>query len=164
MENSKIERRGFKPVSTEHLKVYNSVEEVIMPQRGTRYSAGYDFFAVEDLIIMPNSSVSFWTDIKAYMLEDEVLEFYPRGSIGNKHTIKLGNTVGIVDSDYYNNEQNDGNIKLTLWNYGSKVREFKKGSAVVQAIFKKFLVADNCNTNTIRKGGQGHTSNKGDSI
>lgn len=155
-------QRGFEKVAEEHLKSYDKVEDVVMPQRGTQYSAGYDFFAPHDIEIMPNDSVLVWTDIKSYMLNDEVLELYPRGSTGNKHRVRLGNTVGIVDADYYSNVKNDGNIGLMLYNFGKKVKEFKKGDAIIQGVFKKFLESDNCNTEVERKGGQGHTTNEED--
>lgn len=152
--------RGFEPVNEEHLKSYEKIEDIKMPLRGTERSAGYDFFASEDITIMPNDSVFIWTDIKAYMLADEVLEAYPRGSVGNKHKIRLGNTVGIIDADYYSNEKNDGNIGFGLYNYGKKVKTFKKGDAIIQCIFKKFLESDNCNTDIERTGGHGSTSEK----
>lgn len=152
--------RGFEPVEEEYLEVYEEPNDVVLPLRGTKTSAGYDFFAPYAFKIEPNDSVFIWTDVKAYMLDDEVLELYPRGSTGNKHKVRLGNTVGIVDSDYYNNEKNDGNIGLNLYNYGKEVREYRKGDAIIQGIFKKFLPADNCNTEVVRKGGHGHTSNK----
>lgn len=152
--------RGFEKVVKEHIKAYGNEEDIVLPLRGTKTSAGYDFVAPYDIEIMPNDNVFIWTDIKAYMLEDEVLNLYPRGSTGNKHRIKLGNTVGIVDSDYYSNIKNDGNIGLDLWNYGRKVKAFKKGDPIVQGVFQKFLEADNCNTDVERTGGQGHTTNE----
>lgn len=155
-------QRGFEVVEKAHRKSYGLNEEPKMPMRGTRHSAGYDFFAPHDVEILPNDSTLVWTDIKSYMLDDEVLELYPRGSTGNKHKVRLGNTVGIVDSDYYSNVKNDGNIGLMLYNFGKKVKTFKKGDAIVQGIFKKFLESDNCNTEVERKGGQGHTTNEED--
>lgn len=150
--------RGFEVVEEEHLKSYDKIEDVVMPLRGTKHSAGYDFYAPYDIEIMPNDSVFVWTDVKAYMLDDEVLNAYPRGSTGNKHRVRLGNTVGIIDSDYYSNVKNDGNIGLGLYNFGKKVKSFKKGDAIVQCIFQKFLESDNCNSEVERTGGQGHTT------
>lgn len=152
--------RGFEVVVEGQLKAYDRCEQVVLPMRGTTTSAGYDFVVPYDIDIMPNDGVFFWTDVKAYMLDDEVLELYPRGSAGNKHLLRLKNTVGIVDSDYYSNEKNDGNIGLGIWNFGKKVQSFKAGDPIVQGIFKKFLESDNCNTDTKRVGGQGSTSIK----
>jgi len=150
--------RGFEVVVKEHRKVFteeNSV--VIMPQRGTKNAAGYDIFATQDLEILPNAEAFFWTDVKAYMQDDEVFEIYPRSSLGIKRCLGIKNTVGIIDSDYYSNIKNDGNIGVFLWNFGDRTQYIKMGEAVTQGIFKKFLVADNCNTDTVRTGGTGST-------
>ena len=160
MNENRERVRGFEPIVKEYLKVYVSSEKVILPMRGTKTSAGYDFIATSNLEIMPNDGVFFWTDVKAYMLDDEVLELYPRGSAGNKHYLRLKNTVGIVDSDYYSNVKNDGNIGIGIWNFGKKVQSFSAGDPIVQGIFKKFLESDNCNTKVERTGGQGSTNEK----
>jgi len=150
--------RGFETVEKKFLKSHGEVEEVKMPLRGTATSAGYDFFMPSDATIEPNSGFLVWTDVKTYMLDNEVLELYPRSSVGVKRNIRIKNTVGIIDSDYYSNESNDGNIGLFLWNFGTEPQVFKKGDAVVQAIFKKFLESDNCNSEVERIGGVGSTS------
>lgn len=150
--------RGFEVVAKEHRKVFTEeTAVVIMPQRGTKNSAGYDIFATQDLEILPDAGVFFWTDVKAYMQEDEVFEIYPRSSFGTKRSLRIKNTVGIIDSDYYSNVDNDGNIGVFLWNFGDRAQHIEKGEAVAQGIFKKFLVADNCNTDTVRTGGIGST-------
>lgn len=151
--------RGFEEVVKEHRKVFTNDGDgvIIMPKRGTMNSAGYDFFAVRDLEILPGEGAFFWTDIKVYMQEDEVFEIYPRSSFGIKRDLRIKNTVGIIDSDYYSNVDNDGNIGIFLWNFGDRTQYIKKGEAVAQGIFKKFLVADNCNTDVVRIGGTGST-------
>lgn len=150
--------RGFEAVSKENRKVFAGEDDVvIMPQRGTQHSAGYDIFAVRDLEILPQEGTFFWTDVKAYMQDDEVLEIYPRSSFGIKRDLRIKNTVGIVDSDYYSNVDNDGNIGIYLWNFGDRTQYVKRGEAVAQGIFKKFLESDNCNTEDARVGGIGST-------
>ena len=69
-----------------------------------------------DLDIKPQESVFFWTDIKAYMQHNEVLECYVRSSVGINLDVTMTNTVGIIDSDYYNNPKNNGNIGIHLKN------------------------------------------------
>ena len=158
-EDKKI--RGFEPVIEKHRKVFIEEDDVvIMPLRGTKTSAGYDIFASRDLEILPEEGVFFWSDVKVYMLEDEVFEIYPRSSFGTKRNLRIKNTVGIIDSDYYSNTDNDGNIGVYLWNFGDRTQYIEKGEAVAQGIFKKFLVSDNCNTDTIRVGGTGSTDKK----
>ncbi|RLI66125.1 MAG: dUTP diphosphatase [Candidatus Asgardarchaeum californiense] len=152
--------RGFEYVDSKYLKSYSACDEVILPLRGTDMSAGYDFFMPYEILIEPQDSVFFWTDVRAYMLDGEVLELYPRSSTGGKRNICLKNTVGIIDADYYGNEKTGGNIGLFLRNFGTTAQRFEKGEALVQGIFKQFLVSDNCNNNVKRTGGIGSTSFK----
>ena len=154
-ETGYVSFRGFEPVSKEFLK--NS-EYVIMPLRGTQYSAGYDFFLPCDVTIPAGDKVLVWSDIKAYMGRGEVFEIYPRSSIAIKKDIVITNVVGIIDSDYYSNPKNDGNIGLSLKNNGDEDQTFKRGEAVAQGIFKSFLVSDNCNSDVERTGGIGSTT------
>jgi dUTP pyrophosphatase len=145
--------RGFEAVVEEHRKGTN---EYILPVRGSSKSAGYDFSSPIDVIIEPHSSVLIWTNVKAYMQDDEVLEVYIRSSTAIKRDLILKNTVGIIDSDYYSNESNDGNIGICLYNTTYAPRTIKKGERIAQGIFKKYLVADDdvC-LNDTRTGGIG---------
>jgi len=155
--------RGFEEVVKDQRKVFTKKDDVIiMPQRGTQHSAGYDIFAARDLELFPGEGAFFWTDVKVYMQEDEVFEIYPRSSFGIKRDLIIKNTVGIIDSDYYSNIDNDGNIGIFLWNFGYKTQYIEKGEAVAQGIFKKFLISDNCNTEVVRTGGTGSTDKKED--
>lgn len=86
--------RGFKEVNAEFKK--NS-SETILPIRGSKKSAGYDFHSKDTVVIQPGDSHLFWTDVKAYMLSDEVLEMYVRSSIGINKDLILKNVVGIID-------------------------------------------------------------------
>lgn len=137
-------------------ELYNDIK---LPKRKTRGSAGYDFFAPYSFDLAPNESILLPTGIKSYMLEDEVLELYPRGSIGFKHFGRLANTVGIVDSDYYNNSSNEGHIFIKLKNEGAGMFSVEKGDSVVQGIFKQYLTVDNEDEENLedRTGGFGST-------
>lgn len=149
--------RGFEPVIEEMRK---ETTEYFLPVRGTKKSAGYDISSPVDVIIEPHSSVLIWLNIKSYMLDDEVLEVYVRSSTAIKRDLILKNTVGIIDSDYYSNESNDGNIGICLYNTTYAPREIKKGERIAQGIFKKYLVADDdvCLKDE-RTGGIGSTTN-----
>jgi dUTP pyrophosphatase len=159
--------RGFKEVAKEHRqnKKEINVEQmgpqtfyapITLPTRADHRSAGYDFYLAQDVTLLPAQKTLVWLDVKAYMEEDEVLEIYPRSSLGIKQGIMLGNTVGIVDSSYYENPNNDGNIGLSLLNTSGVGVELKAGERVCQGIFKKYLVADNDTTlSTERIGGIG---------
>ena len=120
--------------------------EVQLPVRADSRSAGYDFFAPRDLTLVPAQKTILWTDVKAYMLDDEVLKLYPRSSLGIKQGLMLSNTVGVIDASYYNNTNNDGNIGLALLNTSGRAIKISKGDRIAQGVFTKFLVADEDNT------------------
>ena len=132
--------RDFEPVVEEMRK---GTMDYILPTRGTSRSAGYDISSPITVTIEPHSSVLIWSNVKAYMAEDEVLQLYVRSSVGIKKGLMLKNTVGIVDSDYYSNKNNDGNIGLNLYNTTDEAVVIERGERVVQGIFMKYLTVDN---------------------
>lgn len=133
-----------------------------LPVRKTKCSAGYDVEAAEDTIIpsfkkgMKPTLVK--TGIKAYMMEDEVLILANRSSNPGKKGLILANSIGVVDSDYYGNPDNDGHIMFAFFNVKDEDIEIKKGDAIGQAIFQKFLIADEDLADGERIGGFGSTS------
>jgi dUTP pyrophosphatase len=147
--------RGFKKVSDEHRKFKNA--EINLPKRGTKNSAGYDFFSNENIELLPNQKHLFWTDVKSYMQDDEVLKIYVRSSIGIKKGLILANTVGIIDSDYYENSSNNGNIGICLYNNSLEKQNIEKGEKIAQGIFTKYLITDDDDNQIERTGGIGHT-------
>ena len=154
---TKKQQRGFREVRKQFKKHEDKTQ---LPVRGTSKSAGYDFFIKEDYILAPNQTKVFWTDVKAFMLDDEVLMLHVRSSIGIKKGLMLANTTGIIDSDYYNNPDNDGNIGIALHNYSKKPVVLKKGDKIAQGIFMKYLVADkDAPVKDERTGGIGSTGN-----
>ena len=156
--------RKFKKISKDNF--FNSVpngnyEDIILPKRSTKNSAGYDFYSLYDITIKPNERVVIPTGIKVCMNENEFLGIYIRSSLGFKYNIRMCNQVGIIDADYYNNSENEGHIFVCLMNEGDKVLEIKKGDRIVQGIFMPFLITDDDKTTDIRMGGIGST-NEGD--
>ncbi len=152
------EVRGFKVVSDEFRKHPNV--EIQLPTRGSKISAGYDFYLPCDLILQPGEKTCVWSDVKAYMQEGEVLMLHVRSSIGIKKGLMLSNITGVIDADYYNNLNNDGNIGIALYNYSNETVELKRGERICQGVFIPFLVADNGNTDKERTGGIGSTGSK----
>ena len=132
-----------------------------LPIRKTKYSAGYDIEAAEDVTIpsfkkgMNPTLVK--TGLKAYMADDEVLFLYNRSSNSKKKGLILANSVGVVDKDYYGNPDNDGHIMFAFYNIKDEDVVLKKGEAIGQAVFQKYLVVDNDNAEGERKGGFGST-------
>jgi len=159
--------RGFEKISFQQFskdikddkQLYDSYK---LPARGTKNSAGYDIFALMDYHLLPGESVKIPTGIKAFMNEDEVLLIIIRSSLGFKYNVRLCNQVGVIDSDYYNNIDNEGHIYIALKNEGEKDLIIKKGEHFAQGIFTKFLtVNEEEKVERIRTGGFGSTNEGG---
>lgn len=132
--------------------------EVELPKRSTAGSAGYDFFACDDVIIQPGKIELVPTGVKAYFPSNEVLLLFNRSSIPRKKGLVLANGVGVIDSDYYNNPDNDGHIMFQYWNIDSTdSKVIKKGERIGQGIFVPILLADNDQSTGQRLGGFGST-------
>ena len=148
--------RYFEIVKDEYRK--NPNVDIKRPTRGSKNSAGYDFYSPVDAVIQPNEMVMIWTDVKTHMYYDNALIIIPRSSMG-KHPIMISNTIGLIDSDYYGNESTDGNIGFRLFNLGTTPYEIKVGDRIGQGIFIKYGTVKDDNTTTERKGGFGSTNN-----
>ena len=133
-----------------------------VPIRKTKYSAGYDIEAAEDTIIPSfkkgTNPTLIKTGLKAYMQDDEYLMLCNRSSNPKKKGLILANSVGIVDKDYYGNPDNDGHIMFAFYNIKEEDIKIKKGEAIGQAIFQKYLVVDDDNAEGERAGGFGSTN------
>ena len=128
--------------------------DITLPTRATKSSIAYDFYSPIDTVINPMQSVMIWTDVKAKFNTDEALLINVRSSMG-KQPVMIANTQGWIESDYYSNPDNDGNIGIRLFNLGTEPYEIKAGDRIAQGMFVKYLTADNGNTDTERTGGFG---------
>ncbi len=146
-----IKKRGFEIISK-----YKDIG-LSLPERKTKGSAGYDISSRIDITIKPKTIEFVPTGIKAYMQEDEVLQVYPRSSLSFKKNLMKINSVGIIDSDYYNNPDNEGEISLILYNFGDNSVSIKKNERIAQGIFTRYLKIDKDNTKIKRLGGFGST-------
>lgn len=137
-------------------------KDINLPVRKTKYSAGYDIEAAEDTVIpkfVPGVNPTLIpTGLKAYMEDDEVLYLYNRSSNPKKKGLVLANSVGVVDKDYYGNPDNDGHIMFAFYNIKDEDITIKKGEAIGQGVFAKYLVTDDDNADGERLGGFGSTS------
>ncbi len=133
-------------------------EQISLPKRATKGSAGYDFTCPIDIEIKPNEMIKIPTGIRCYMEQGYVLNIYPRSSLGMKYQMYLTNTTGIIDSDYYN-AQNEGHIIISIVNKGDKILSINKGERFVQGIFLKYYTADEEEIVNTRQGGFGSTGN-----
>lgn len=136
---------------------YNDISETPakqLPKRATAHSIAYDFYSPIDIIIPPKCSYLIWTNIKAKFKPNEALLLNVRSSMGSKN-IMLVNTQAWIESDYYNNQTNDGNIGVNLYNYGNAEYHISKGDRIAQGMFIKYLITSNDKTKEKRKGGFG---------
>ena len=134
-------------------------ENYSLPKRSTINSAGYDFEALYDFVIKPGQIKKIPLGIKASMNSNEVLLLLVRSSQGFKYNVRMCNQVGVIDSDYYNNVDNEGHIWIKLKNEGDKVYVVKAGDAICQGIFLNYLMVTEKNEiKSIRNGGLGSTN------
>ena len=107
----KISFEQFKKEIKDDKKLY---EEYKLPERNTKYSAGYDFFAIEDIEIAPHEIKKIPTGYRAKYLNDEVLLIVLRSSIGFKYNVRMTNQIGVIDADYYDNLE-EVDVKRDSW-------------------------------------------------
>lgn len=143
--------RGFELVS--------NIEGGVIPLRQTASSAGYDISVIEGATIAPGNIHVFATGIKAFMNNDEYLSLHVRSSLGIKRGLILANITGIIDSDYYNNIDNEGHIMVALKNLTNEEVKVEAGERVCQGIFQKYLVSNDDDASGKRVGGIGSTKN-----
>lgn len=149
----KISFDQFKKDISDNKVIYDSY---VLPVRKTKYSAGYDFIAINDFSIKPSESVKIPTGYKVKMMEDEVLLVLVRSSMGFKYNVRMMNQVGVIESDYYNNIDNEGHIWVALKNEGNETYYVKRGDSYAQGIFTKFLTCGDIPMSD-RVGGIGST-------
>lgn len=153
--------RKFEKVSIDEFSKYYDrtlYEEYDLPKRMTSHSAGYDFFAIEGFTLKPGEIKKIPTGYKATFGSDEMLMILVRSSMGFKYNVRMTNQVGIIESDYYNNIDNEGYIFVSLQNEGDRDFVVKKGEGYAQGIFTKFLICDDDVTINERQGGLGSTN------
>ncbi len=151
----KVSYEQFSKDVVDDKDVYN---DYLLPTRSSKYSCGYDFKAIYDMVLRPGEILKIPTGYKAKFKEDEFLMLVVRSSMGFKYNVRMCNQVGIIDCDYYNNSDNEGHIWVSLQNEGDQDYVIKKGSAYLQGIFMKYLTCGE-EVDDIRVGGIG-SSNK----
>lgn len=151
----------FEFVSLEQFKSVceeKNYTELKLPKRATKYSAGYDFYSPFPFTLNPGETIKIPTGIRAKMREDYVLMLFPRSSLGFKYRLQLDNTVGIIDADYYNSD-NEGHIFVKLTNDSKdKTLEVKTGDAICQGIFINYGITEDDDVTDVRNGGFGSTN------
>lgn len=136
--------------------VYNQIR---LPQRATTGSAGYDFYTPIDVTLSPGNSIKIPTGIRVSMDENWVLKCYPRSGLGFKYRLQMNNTVGIIDSDYFNSD-NEGHIfaKITNDTKEDKTVMIAAGTGFMQGIFVEYGITIDDEVEEKRNGGFGSTT------
>lgn len=150
----------FEKVSYSQYSAYGNkqtYESIKLPQRATVCSAGYDFYAPTALTIAPKQTITVASGIRALMPSDWCLMIYPRSGLGFKFKLKLDNTVGIIDADYSNSD-NEGHIFVRMTNESDKTLVIEQGSAFAQGVFTRYLLTEDDEVTETRNGGLGSTT------
>lgn len=134
-------------------------DRILLPARATKGSAGYDFFSPEEIVLKPGESIKIPTGVRVKMGEEWVLQCYPRSGLGFKYRLQLNNTVGIIDSDYFNSD-NEGHIfaKITNDTREGKTVQIPAGTGFMQGIFLEYGITEDDEVQEERNGGFGSTT------
>lgn len=131
---------------------------IILPHRATKGSAGYDFATPIDFTLEAGQTIIIPTGISCWINEGWVLKLYPRSGLGFKYRLQLDNTVGIIDEDYFNSD-NQGHIFIKVTNNSNenKIIVLKRGGRLAQGIFVPYGITIDDDVTQIRNGGLGST-------
>lgn len=134
-------------------------DNITLPKRATTKSAGYDLFAPQDITLEPNQTITVATGIRALMPDDWCLMIYPRSGLGFKYKLRLNNTVGIIDADYSDSD-NEGHIFVRITNESDKTLFVPAGKAFVQGVFTKYFLTEDDEVRDVRNGGLGSSDGR----
>lgn len=138
--------------------IHGIYDNIKLPKRATMQSAGYDFYSPVSFMLEPNETIKIPTGIRCEMYDGWVLMEFPRSGLGFKYGLSMANTVGIIDGDYCESD-NEGNIFVKLVNDGPLAQEIRinKGDAFCQGVFVPFGITLDDNVTEVRNGGFGST-------
>lgn len=146
---------GFVGINDEAIrKIYCGID---VPKRATKGSAGYDFFSPIGFTLPHGNTIKIPTGIRCEMNEDWVLMCFPRSGLGFKYRLRLNNTVGIIDSDFFFSD-NEGHIFIKLTNEGDYPMTVKAGDGFAQGIFLQYGITEDDTVTEKRNGGFGSTT------
>ena len=134
-------------------------ENLKLPKRATKGSAGYDFYTPVHILLKPGETLKVPTGIRCEMNPRWVLMIYPRSGLGFKFRLQLNNTVGVIDSDYFYSD-NEGHIFIKITNDSNedKTVEVAPGQGFAQGIFMQYGLVEDDDVTEERNGGFGSTT------
>ena len=169
----KVSKEAYDKIVKNFQKTYSDIglvcpdfipyDEIKQPVRKTNGSAGYDIHMTHDVKLFYGSSVIVPTFIRCKIDTGWQLQLYPRSGLGFKYGIRLANTVGIIDQDYYfsasDGNDNEGHIMVKIVNSGNRAVKLKMHDRFCQAVFIPFGITydDDQHDKEIRSGGLGST-------
>ncbi len=137
-----FEKISFEQFSKDIAPDRELYDSIIIPQRDSTSTAGYDLHLLSDISLAPGEIIKIPTGLKSRFQPDEMLLLIVRSGTGFKYNIRLCNQVGVIDADYYNNPDNEGHLWIKIQNEDTVEHNFKKSDALVQGIFVKYLTTD----------------------
>ena len=138
-------------------KVNKITEDIKLPERSTLNSAGYDFFAIEDVTLPAKKLTRVMTGVKCELMPNQVLILANRSSNPSKKGLILANGIGVIDADYYGNPDNDGEMGFEFYNILDEDIVIKKGEKLGQGIIIKFDKTEDDYVIKTRESGWGST-------
>ena len=135
----------------------SSYTDVNLPKRATKGAAGYDFECAETTYINPQAIALIPTGIKCQIDDGYYLQLALRSSTPKKKGLMLANSIGIIDSDYYNNPDNEGHIMFQVYNFTDRLVTIEQGERIGQGVFIKYVLTDDDAVSALRTGGFGST-------
>ena len=137
----------------EVINIYNNIQ---LPTRATSGSAGYDFKSPIAFTLKPGKTIKIPTGIRVKIDDGWVLKCYPRSGLGFKYMMRMSNTIPIIDSDYYNSN-NEGHIFFKISNEGANVISINSSDKIIQGVFVAYGITHNDCVHKTRNGGFGST-------
>jgi len=134
-------------------------EEIKLPARATKSSAGYDFYLPFGITMQPGETLMIPTGIRMQCADNAALFIMPKSGLGSKYRLVINNTAGLIDSDYYYSD-NEGHIHVKLlYDTHDNTGELSlpAGKSFVQGILFEYGITVDDDAKGVRNGGFGST-------
>ena len=161
-----FEKISFEQFKKDYINIFGCIptgfyemwENIKLPKRATVGSAGYDFFTPIEFELSPNKTILLPTGIRCNIDTGYALKLYPRSGFGFKYKLRLNNTIGVIDEDYYYSD-NEGHImvKITNETNENKTIYVSNGCAFMQGILEQYFITYDDSVTEVRNGGFGST-------